>query len=135
MSKYNIYLQTFNNDIDKLLSELQILFPKDKKFKKYQVTFNQIIQANKKSVWMYFLKYVLPFTEQIKNNDDKFFMNFTIDAENNVVQEILCLKDQWQLIPKQKQQQIWKIINDLLVNGCTIANIISNTTPISLVSV
>lgn len=124
-----IYISAFNEDVLNLIHELKTQFPTDRRFKRYQVQFESLCQMSRRAPLMHFLNYALPFTDQIKNKDEKFFMDYTIrpktPEEHKIIQELFQLKDLWTNIPKDSQQRIWKIVNDLLINACTAAAVLS----------
>lgn len=124
-----IYINAFNEDVLSLIQELKSQFPSDRRFKRYQIQFDGLCQMNRRAPLLHFLNYALPFTDQIKNHDEKFFMDYTVrpktPEEHKIIQEIFQIKDLWKTLSRESQQKIWKIINDLLMNACTAAAVLS----------
>jgi type I site-specific restriction-modification system R (restriction) subunit len=116
------FLTAFNNQLCNLVNNLSDMFPEDPdlQFSKNTVAF--LKKNNPRKLQKIFSEYVGIYKNQIKEEDDKFFLTKDFIKEdldfdsNHYSNDIMKnLKKYWHLIDTESKKNIWKYLKVLVI--------------------
>ena len=119
-------LGKFNMTISNLIDDLIIICgDKFKNLKTFKEKFNLLKSCNPRKIIEQFLINIQPYKEQIKNKNDKFFLekiyqeevNKNVSEESYIEQsldQILNLKEIWVTLEEKNKEIIWDYFNVLV---------------------
>ena len=87
----------------------------------YHFYFQKLVKANAVMPIQQFLLEVIPFKEKIMNKDESYFLDIETNAEDKiqgdeqVLTEILRLKDIYSGLDNQSRQEVWNYFQALIV--------------------
>ena len=96
------YLKAFTTLLSNFLTELSSVFPQEAKLKAYRSATDSMITMNPRLVHKMFLKYVMPYKEQIMKNDEAFFLNHSFDKE-----QAAAATNQMDLLEAVRIKELW----------------------------
>ena len=102
-----IYLKAFTTLLSNFLTELSSVFPQEAELKAYRSATASMININPKLVHKMFLKYVMPYKEQILKNDEAFFLNHSFDKE-----QAAAAANNMDLLEAVRIKQLWGAMSD-----------------------
>lgn len=116
------FLTAFNKQLCNLVNNLSDMFPTDPdlQFSKNTVAF--LKKNNPRKLQKIFSEYVAIYKDQIKEEDDKFFLTKDFIKEdldfdsNHYSNDIMKnLKKYWHLMDTESKQNIWKYLKVLII--------------------
>ncbi len=120
-------IKVFNDTIDKMFDYLSETFPLYKSDVSLSKSSIQLIRrGNPRLVIQQFVEFIEPYSDKLKNCDEKFFMNF--DNYTNIPKEHMMyglkLKGIWKSsnISNSQKAMIWLYFNKLYKLGKDIIN-------------
>ena len=115
------YLKAFTTLLSNFLAELSSMFPEETELKAYRSATDSMISINPKLVHRMFVKYVVPYREQIMKNDEAFFLNHSFDKEQAVAEankldllEAVRLKQLWSAMSRTSKESTHKYLCQLV---------------------
>ena len=115
------YLKAFTTLLSNFLAELSLMFPEETELKAYRSATDSMISINPKLVHRMFVKYVVPYREQIMKNDEAFFLNHSFDKEQAVAEankldllEAVRLKQLWSAMSRTSKESTHKYLCQLV---------------------
>ena len=83
----------------------------------YAVKFETVISTNVVLPIEQFLVHALPLREFIENKDSNYFYNNNFTDDNDILCEILRLKDIYLIIDDESKDNIWEYLQAMLILG------------------
>ena len=83
----------------------------------YSVKFETVISTNVVLPIEQFLIHALPMREFIENKDSEYFYNNNFTDNNDILCEILRLKDIYSIIDDESKDNIWEYLQAMLILG------------------
>lgn len=108
------FVKKFNDQLDRFLSGLIDTYPSLRaKLSTYRTTINLVIKANSRKPVELFNEFVLPFKNEIINENEQFFLNQSFGEEiggnEDTLQEAIQFKEIWkQDMTDQSRKNIFK---------------------------
>jgi|TARA_Y100000816_G_C26047774_1_gene549173 hypothetical protein len=109
-------IKSFNEILETFLKQLSPIIGTT-----YHFYFQKLVKANAVMPIQQFLLEVLPFKEKIMNKDESYFYQIESNAEDKiggdeqVLTEILRLKDIYTGLDKQSQSEVWNYFQALII--------------------
>ena len=114
-------LSAFNNQLSCLNNDLIRVYPEDNDLKTLKKSFEFLKKSNPRKIVDLFKIYVLPYSEEIKNSDEQFFLNENYDhithGTDNGFTITSKIKNLWPELSDNNKQTIWKYF-DILTQLC-----------------
>ena len=116
------FLTAFNKQLCNLVNNLSDMFPTDPdlQFSKNTVAF--LKKNNPRKLQKIFSEYVAIYEDQIKEEDDKFFLtkdfikeDLDFDSSHYSNDIMKNLKKYWHLMDTESKQNIWKYLKVLVI--------------------
>lgn len=115
------YLKAFTTLLSNFLTELSSVFPQEKELKAYRSATDSMIGINPRLVHKMFVKYVMPYKEQILRNDEAFFLNHSFDTEQAAIEannmnllEAVRIKQLWGAMSQPSKDSTHKYLCQLI---------------------
>ena len=109
-------IKSFNEILETFLQQLSPIIGTT-----YHFYFQKLVKANAVMPIQQFLLEVIPFKEKIMNKDESYFLDIETNAEDKiqgdeqVLTEILRLKDIYSGLDNQSRQEVWNYFQALIV--------------------
>tara|TARA_E500000178_G_scaffold356655_1_gene436702 strand:+ start:16115 stop:16486 length:372 start_codon:yes stop_codon:yes gene_type:complete len=109
-------IKSFNEILETFLQQLSPIIGTT-----YHFYFQKLVKANAVMPIQQFLLEVIPFKEKIMNKDESYFLDIESNAEDKiqgdeqVLTEILRLKDIYSGLDNQSRQEVWNYFQALIV--------------------
>ena len=107
-------LKIFNNQIESLLEDLINVTKNldiNGKIRVHYEKYKILKESNNEKVFLYFVKYILPLKDKVNNKNENFFLNLTIENNDDIFNPI---KDAWKLLTNENKEIIWQYFHVLL---------------------
>merc|ERR1712065_75191 len=109
-------IKSFNEILETFLQQLSPIIGTT-----YHFYFQKLVKANAVMPIQQFLVEVIPFKDKIMNKDESYFLDIENNAEDKiqgdeqVLTEILRLKDIYSGLDNQSRQEVWNYFQALIV--------------------
>ena len=109
-------IKSFNEILETFLQQLSPIIGTT-----YHFYFQKLVKANAVMPIQQFLVEVIPFKDKIMNKDESYFLDIETNAEDKiqgdeqVLTEILRLKDIYSGLDNQSRQEVWNYFQALIV--------------------
>ena len=109
-------IKSFNEILETFLQQLSPIIGTT-----YHFYFQKLVKANAVMPIQQFLIEVIPFKDKIMNKDESYFLDIETNAEDKiqgdeqVLTEILRLKDIYSGLDNQSRQEVWNYFQALIV--------------------
>ena len=114
-------LSAFNNQLSCFCGDLIRVYPEDNDLKTFKKSLEFLKKNNPRKIVEIFKVYVLPYSDQIKNCDEQFFLNETYDhiTEGSEAGFTITtkIKNLWPELSENNKKTIWKYF-DILTQLC-----------------
>jgi hypothetical protein len=111
-------VSAFNDMMQQFLDELELTFPEEKSFAKYQASFGLIRKARPRAVLEKFMVGITPFSEQLMQKDESFFKQNSKTVP--ILQDINIAKVWTDDLSQNTKDAIWKYVQTLYILASTI---------------
>ena len=116
-------IKDFNSLLEALIQQIEPLTGKS-----YHFLFTKLIKFNAVLPIKTFNQYALEWKDKIINKDETFFLQKNIikqaiNSNENIIHDIFQLQDVWKKLDKTSKDNLWEIVNALLVLGEQYNNI------------
>ena len=101
------YLKAFTTLLSNFIAELAAVFPEETELKTYRSATDALIKANPKLVYKMFVKYVMPYKEQILQKDESFFLNHSFEKE-----QAAATAHDMNLLEAVRIKQLWSVMSE-----------------------
>ncbi len=118
------YLKAFTTLLSNFLSDLSSVFPDETDLRTCRITTDTMIKANPRIVHKLFIKYVMPYKQQIMDDlsrAETFFLNHSFDKEqtqaasdNMNLLEAVHIKQLWGAMSSSSKESTHKYLCQLI---------------------
>ena len=109
-------LSAFNNQLIEFADDLILLYPEDNDFRTFKTHIQLMQKVNARKMLNLFKEYCIPYTQEILNKDEDFFLNNNYNQDNDSDNLIIIkkLKNYWNNINNNNREIIWKYFEVLI---------------------
>lgn len=115
----------FNDLMQQFLSELSKTFPEEKGIKKFQTSFDLLKSSNPKKCVELFMSGVSPYSNEISQKNDDFFLKNASEIEG--IKDLNITKYWTDELSQPTKDAIWQYLQTLFMLGNTITAIPDET--------
>lgn len=118
------HVKVFAMCTQQFLEDLSYTFPDEKNLRYYRQYARSVLNLQPRVVLNYFVQFVMPYKEQIRAQDENFFLNKDYTEEEQLANEeigsqqdmlqAIRLKELWSSMSDTSKAKVWKYLQHML---------------------
>lgn len=110
----SLYKTAFLNQMQDFLDDLEYSFPQETHIRTAKLFFQALKTSMPDKILDQFVEYVGPYQTQIEQRDEHFFLEDSLNVDDNYMAQAVQLKNVWRTASDKNKLCIWEYMTNLV---------------------